>query len=59
MVLDPGKLPVRGVLLVCIILRQGRNVLAVGAVAVVRTIFLSLVIVLFFYPFSGSRSYID
>ena len=54
-----GKLPVSGVLLVCIMVGQGPIVLAVGAGGGCLDIFLSSITYLFFLPLSGRRSDID
>ena len=45
----------RGALLVWIMIGQGPTLLAVGAVGVVLTFFLSSIISLFFLPLSGRR----
>ena len=54
-----GKLPVPGRILIWIRVGQGPTALAVGAVGVVWTFFLSSIISLFFLPLSGRRPDID
>ena len=54
-----GKLPVPGVLLIWISVRQGPIALAVGAVGVVWNFFLSSITSLFFLPLCGRRPDID